>query len=201
MTSLVRRRAASLAAIGAAAVFGLVSAVPCGATTVIAKSFAALAAEADGVFAGTVVDVRSYRRDDGHIRTAVRFGELRWLVAPPDAGSEKELHFAGGRVGEVAEVVGGMPQFEVGQRVVVFYRDTESASPIVGFHQGCFGLRETDAGAEVVYTADHRPVRAVENGELVAGDVGATLSGAGDDAAMSLDDFAAAVTRQRGEQR
>jgi hypothetical protein len=194
-----RRRtpAASFAPVLAVA-FGVLIAATAVATSVIARSFHDLAVEADGVFAGTVTDVRSYRSDRGHIRTAVRFGELRWLVAPPAAAgatdAEKELHFAGGRLGEIAEVVGGMPQFTVGQRVVIFYRDTETASPIVGFHQGCFGLRAGDAGADTVFTADHRPVLAVEAGELVAGDAGAG-------GAMSLEDFAAAVARQRGGDR
>jgi hypothetical protein len=157
------------------------------ATTVIGVTFRTLATEADAVFAGTVREVRPYRRADGRIWTAVRFGQLRWLAG--GGGEEKELEFAGGRIGDRAEVVGGMPQFTVGQRVVLFVHDAPSASPVVGFHQGCFALRETDAG-DIVVTPDFRPVRGVDGDELVTGETG------GEDG-MSLDAFAAAVAEMR----
>lgn len=173
----------------------LLSASGATATTVIAKSFQDLAVEADGIFAGVVSDVRSYRSDDGHIRTAVRFEVHRWLAAPDSKGAadDVELTFAGGRIGETAELVGGMPQFAIGQRVVIFYRDTESASPIVGFHQGCFGLRQSDGAIsddDEVVTADHLPVVGVAGGRLNAGAV--------EQRAITLGEFAAEVVRLRG---
>jgi len=157
------------------------------ATTVIAKTFRSVATEADAVFAGTVREVRSYRRDDDRIWTAVRFGELRWLAG--GSGEETELEFAGGQVGDRAEMIGGMPRFTVGQRVVLFVRDAPSISPVVGFHQGCYALRETGAG-DIVVTPDARPVRAVDGDELVLGESG------GEDG-MSLDAFAEVVAEMR----
>jgi hypothetical protein len=157
------------------------------ATTVIAKSFRSLAVEADAIFAGTVEEVRSYRRDNGRIWTAVRFGELKWLVG--DGGSQRELQFAGGRIGDRAEIVGGMPQFTVGQRVVLFVRDDGTASPIVGFHQGCFGLRPSDLG-ETVVTPDSRPVLGIDGDELLTGEVG-------EPGGVSLDVFFDLVTDLR----
>lgn len=162
------------------------------ATTVIAKSFRAIAVEADRVFAGVVTDVSSYRRgEDGPIWTAVRFGELRWIAG--GSGGETELQFAGGRVGELAELVGGMPQFQVGQRVLLFVHDAQTASPVVGFHQGCFALRD---GEDVVITPDHRPVLALEGDELLTGEPGQP-------GGMTLDEFAAIVVdlRRGGTQR
>ena len=158
------------------------------ATTIIAKSFRSMAVEADGVFSGVVTDVRAYRRgEDGPIWTAVRFGDVRWLAGA--GGAEKELHFAGGRIGELAEVVGGMPQFTVGQRVLLFVHDAPTASPVVGFHQGCFALRATDDG-DVVVTPDHRPVLAVDGDELVTGEPF-------QDGGVSVDAFADIVSEMR----
>ncbi len=175
----------------------LLSAAAAVATTVIAKSFQDLAVEADGIFAGVVTGVRSDRRDDGHIRTAVRFEVHRWLAVPASTGEadEVELTFAGGRVGELAELVGGMPQFAIGQRVVIFYRDTESASPIVGFHQGCFGLRQSDdaiSDDDEVLTADHLPVVGVAGGRL--------NTGAAEQTAITLGELAAEVARLRANE-
>ncbi len=164
-----------------------ISASSMSATSVIAKSFRSLAVEADAIFAGTVDDVRSYRRDDGRIWTRVRFGDLRWVAG--DGGDEKELHFAGGRIGDRAELVGGMPQFAVGQRVVLFVRDIASASPIVGFHQGCFGLRPSPAG-ETVVTLDQRPVLGIDGDELLTGEVA-------ESGGLGLDDFAEIVAGLR----
>ena len=139
------------------------------ATTVIAKSFRSLSTEAEAVFAATVQTVESYRRDNGRIWTAVRFTDIDWLAGTER--SEIELHFAGGRVGDRAEVVGGMPQFVAGQRVLLFIRDQGTASPVVGFHQGCFDLRESEAG-ERVRTIDNRPVLGVDGDDLLTGEVG-----------------------------
>lgn len=159
------------------------------ATTVIAKSFRSLAVEADAIFAGTVEEVRSYRRDDGRIWTAVRFAELRSLVG--GEGPQRELQFAGGRIGDRAEIVGGMPQFAVGQRVVLFVHDDGTASPIVGFHQGCFGLRPSQFG-ETVVTPDDRPVLGIDGDELLTGEVGEV-------GGVTLDGFFDLVTDLREE--
>ncbi len=160
------------------------------ATTVIAKSFRSLAVEADAVFAGTVSEVRSYRRDNGRIWTVVRFSDLHWMAG--GGGSEKELEFAGGRVGDRAEMVGGMPQFVEGQRALLFVRDGGSASPIVGFHQGCFALRPSEIG-ETVVTLDGRPVLGIDGDELLSGEPG-------ESGGLTIDAFSEIVVelRERG---
>lgn len=170
----------------------LTIAAQAGATTVVGKSFRSLATEAEEIFAATVTDVESYQKDGGRIWTAVRFGDLTWI-----AGGERpqvELHFAGGRIGERAEVVGGMPRFSEGQRVLLFVRDAGTASPIVGFHQGCFAL-ETADGEDVVVTANRRPVLSLEGGRLRTGEPGVI------EGAMSFEDFRRAVNRIRRDAR
>ncbi len=170
------------------ALLGSLVSDPATATTVIGKSFAQLSLDAEEVFAATVDQVRSYRRSNGRIWTVVRFGQLRSIVGSGES-TERELHFAGGRIGDRREAVGGMPEFNPGQRVVLFVRDAGTASPIVGFHQGCFGLRSSPDG-ETVHTLDGRPVLAVNGGELRTGDAGAS-------GGMRLEAFARAVETLR----
>ncbi len=160
------------------------------ATTVIAKSFRSLSVEAEVVFAGTVGEVRPYRRNNGRIWTAVRFVDVRWLAG--DGGGEKELHFAGGRIDDRAELVGGMPSFVEGQRAVLFVRDAGTASPIVGFHQGCFGLRASEVG-ETVVTLDGRPVLGIDGDDLVTGE-------AGERGGLTLEAFSEVVGELRGQE-
>lgn len=181
-------RAAAVRIVCAVALAGAAAVLPARATTVVAKSFRTIAVEADRVFAAVVSDVHSYRRgEDGPIWTAVRFGDVRWIAG--GSGAETELEFAGGSIGDRAEVVGGMPQFKVGQRVLLFVHDAPSASPVVGFHQGCFALRD---GEDVVITSDYRPVLAFARDELVIGEPGQT-------GGMSLAEFTALVGELRAE--
>jgi len=162
------------------------------ATSVVAKSFRAISTEADEIFAATVTDVRSYRRDGGAIWTAVTFGELTWFAGEPQP--EVELEFAGGTVDDVSQIIGGMPRFRVGERVLLFVRDRGTISPIVGFHQGCFALAPGEDG-EVVVMPDRRPVLSVEADGLAFGVAGET------DGAIRLQDLMdeVAAMREAGE--
>ncbi len=189
LSTAMRRSPASLGMallqrLGALGVLSVLVAVPAAATSVIAKSFVAMCSEADEIFAATVSDVRSYRRDDGRIWTAVRFEDLRWVAGGDSV--DKELHFAGGKLGDRAEVVGGMPRFEIGQRVVLFVRATAAMSPIVGFHQGCFGIRQAN-GEDVIVTVGGNPVLAADTAGVRTGRPGDIRE------AMSLDDFVEVV--------
>jgi hypothetical protein len=144
----VRRHA--LPALGAA-LLAVLLAGHAAATTVVAKSFEDLCAEADLVFLGTVESMRSAWSDPAKqaIETRITFGDLTWLRGGPRA--QLTLRFAGGTVDGLSEEIAGMPRFAVGDRVVIFARDGTYVSPIVGFHQGLFRV---DDG--VVVDADGR---------------------------------------------
>lgn len=187
----------SLACLGAMALGALLfGATISAATTVVGKSFCDLCREADFVFVGSVVEVKSEWADDEHsrIRSAVTFADLRWVYGAQRP--QVTLRFAGGEVDGITEVIGGMPRFSVGQRVLLFARDEESISPIVGFHQGCVGVARDSTGREVVISAGGRPVVGVGEVGFELGDAGADVS-----TAMSLDDVLAAVAdcRRGGE--
>ncbi|MGE3497010.1 MAG: hypothetical protein AB7N53_03875, partial [Candidatus Binatia bacterium] len=119
------------------------------ATVVVAKDFTALCAEADLVFVGTVTGVESAWRDASKrsIETRVSFGDLTWLRG---TGAVKvTLRFAGGEMDGVREEIAGVPRFSVGDRRVVFARDGDFLSPVVGFDQGLFRVVDGAAGPVV----------------------------------------------------
>ena len=136
---------------------------PARATAVIAKDFAALCAEADMVFVGTVREVHSQWADaaEQSIETLVTFSDLTPLHGAEEG--EVTLRFAGGTVDDIREEVAGVPRLAVGERVVIFARHERSISPIVGFNQGCFRVVDGPSGA-VVLDVDHRPVPAADGG-------------------------------------
>ncbi len=130
----------------AAAIF---AAQPASATTIIAKDFAALCAEADLIFVGTVRAVVSRWTDPEQraIETLVTFSDVTPVFGTE--GREVTLRFGGGQVGTLREEIAGVPQFAVGDRRVIFARREYSVSPIVGFHQGVFPVVDTPQGPVV----------------------------------------------------
>jgi hypothetical protein len=159
------------------------------ATVVVAKDFAALCAEADLVFVGTVTAVTSSWRDAARrsIETRVTFGELTWLRGAPSPTIT--LHFAGGEVDDWREEIAGVPSFAVGQRRVVFARAGDFISPVVGFHQGLFRVVDQGAGP-VVFDASGRAVTGVGRAALQRGAPG------DDAAALPLESFLDRVREQ-----
>lgn len=120
------------------------------ATVVVAKDFAALCAESDLIFVGTVTEVASRWRDPSQqaIETLVSFADLTWLRGAPQ--SSVTLHFAGGTVGDVREEVAGVPRFAVGERRMIFAHEGRFVSPIVGFDQGALRVVDGPDGPLVV---------------------------------------------------
>lgn len=185
---------AAMAARGARATLlallvGVVAASRAEATTVIAKDFGALCAEAELIFVGTVA-AREARWSDPQrqaIETVVTFTDLTWLRGGPQA--EVELRFGGGELDGLHEAVAGVPQFTVGDRRVVFAHAGHLVSPIVGFNQGLFRV-VAGADGPVVLDADGKAVTGVGRAALQRGAV--------DDraAALPLDAFLARVRAQ-----
>lgn len=169
-----------------ALLLGAVATRPAAATVVIEKDFAALCAEADLVFVGTVSRVEAGWRDATRqaIETAVTFSDLTWLRGTPR--SSVTLRFAGGEVDGLREEIAGVPHFEVGQRGVIFAHDGDFVSPLVGFHQGLFRIVDGANGA-TVRDADGRPIAPASDAALRLGTPAA---------ATGLDEFLDRVRRQ-----
>lgn len=153
------------------------------ATSVVTKSFQQLCAEADVIFVATVTDVRSQWSDPNHraIETVVSFGDVALTYGPP--ADATTLRLSGGELDDIREEVAGVPQFTVGERVLLFVRRQHAVSPIVGLNQGCFRIVESGRGP-VLLTADGHPVLGLRNGALEVGP-----STAGTENAVALPTF------------
>lgn len=191
-TAPLRRRIARLASrvSVAIALCALGEARLAHATTVIAKDFRQLCREADLVFVGTVVDVRSEWSDERKqaIETRVVFSDLLALLGVD--GGEVELRFGGGEMEGIREEIAGVPRFAVGERMVIFARSERSVSPIVGFHQGCFTVVEGPRGPAVL-GSERRPVTSVSGAAVRLG-----AASAGLESALTLDAFLDGVRRE-----
>lgn len=139
----------------------LVAATPARSTSIIAPTFADLVATADEVVLARVVDSRSawvISRSGRAIVTDVTLAVERTLKGP--VYTQRSLEFLGGAVGEDVLEVDGMPQFRVGDRDVLFIRDSgRPASPLVGFMYGRFRVaRDSVGGGQTIRTHDGRPL-------------------------------------------
>lgn len=160
-------------------------------TSVVAPTFDELVARAESVVVAEVVATRSTwveSRAGRAIVTDVTVAIERTLKGP--IYTERALEFLGGTVGDDTLHVEGMPEFHVGDRDVLFIRDSgRPVSPLVGFMYGRFRIvRDTRAGVEMVRTHDGRPVAAlteIGNGQPPALVVPART--------VSLDEFTRAV--------
>ena len=145
------------------------------ATTYLQLTPEAMLGKASLVFVGTVADIR-VQNDAGTPWTHVRFTVDTALKgvsvdAQGHATGPVELAFLGGSVpGGPALTVSGMPQFETGEKVLVFAYDQAYASPIVGFRQGLW--RVTPAGLRA---EDGQLLSLSDGGTLVSGGAGAAL--------------------------
>jgi hypothetical protein len=135
----------------------LVFASVAGTTTVIPPTFDALVSGANSVFVGEVMAVRSrwITSPRGRaIMTDVTFRvEDVWKGT---VGAVTMLEFMGGTVDGMTMEVVGMPQFEVGQRNVLFVSGERSVSPLVGFMYGRMKVERDFYGVDRVRTHDGR---------------------------------------------
>jgi hypothetical protein len=157
------------------------------ATVVVAKDFAALCAEADLIFVGTVTGIESRWTDASKqaIETLVTFGDLTWLRGAPRLSIT--LRFGGGEVDGLREEIAGAPHFTIGERRVIFAHDGRYVSPIVGFDQGALRVVDGDVGPVVVGA----PAAPITEGALRLG-----APPAGPAEPVPLDEFLDRVQRQ-----
>ena len=161
--------------LASAALAAVLLGAPAGATTYLQMTPQAMLAKASLAFVGTVAEVR-VTNDGGTPWTHVTFNVDTALAGVPvdaDGKAQKpvELAFLGGTApGGPALTVSGMPQFETGEKVLVFAYDQSYASPIVGFRQGLWRITPAGLRAE-----DGKLLSLSDSGKLVAGGSGAPL--------------------------
>ena len=131
------------------------------AVTTIARNFDELVARADTVFKGEVTTKNSQWVGEGttrHIVTFVAFKVEETYKGTP--ATEQTLRFLGGTVGEDTLAVPDLPQFEVGQKAVLFVvGNGKQFCPLVGIAQGRFHVvKDAATGRERVFNDDFSPV-------------------------------------------
>lgn len=130
------------------------------ATSVRSLSFDEIAVQADLI---VLVETASVRSDwqtspqGKHIVTIVTFKVERTLKGQPS--QQLQLEFLGGNIGGLVMEVDGMPQFQAGDRDVLFVSPhRNSVSPVVGLSQGRFRVeRDRAAGTDRVLMSDRTP--------------------------------------------
>lgn len=136
--------------------------------------FDEVAHSADVIFVGTVTDISTRLTNTGRmVFTDVTFENIH-LIARQDHVPEKSsrkitLTFAGGKVGDLAVRVTGVPEFEIGQERLIFTRHDGQiyANPVIGGDQGLFELIKDEAtGFEYPLAAGRAGIASVDNGKL-----------------------------------
>lgn len=126
------------------------------ATTVIPPTFPELVAEADCIVRGTVmaIAVRSVDTPRGPVpRTFVTLNVEECLKG--SAPREFTLTLAGGTLGGKSTMIAGMPQFQIGDREILFVQGNGRLfCPLVGFFHGRYRVL-TDATTGRDYVARH----------------------------------------------
>ncbi len=157
---LIRRVFALLALIGLAT--GAV------AMTVLPPTFPELVAEAETIVRGQVTAVRSEEFDSPQgrgIRTLITLTVERTLKGAP--GDTVTLSLMGGTVGRRTLAIAGMPQFQVGDRQIVFMADNGRVfCPLIGIGHGRYHVR-TDAATGREYVARDNGVPLASAGDVV----------------------------------
>jgi hypothetical protein len=128
------------------------------AATFAWKDFAALVAEAEEIFVGTVTAVPGRRLASGGIVTDVGFDDVRVLKGPP--ADRVVLQVLGGTVDGETMALQGVPRFSPGVRYLVFAKGNGTAIlPVVGGDHGLFRVVvDRTLGVEVVRDAWGRPL-------------------------------------------
>jgi hypothetical protein len=120
-----------------------------------------IAAAADEVFAGTVLATGTFEGPPPRrlLLTDVTFGELVVLKGDLPAPTVTR-RFAGGRLGRRKLAVSGIPEFALGDRVLIFGAPGQNEfCDAVGFEQGCYrAIIEAGTGRTIAADARWRPV-------------------------------------------
>lgn len=141
----------------------LLAASAAGATTLLSLDFNDLVSAADGVIIGTVDGIEVHRSDDGVIYRYVTLGDLEVLTGTYGE-AEITLRFEGGVLEDEALLVHGSPEFEEGERLVLFVEGNgEGIVPLVGWEQGLFRVQTDPSGATAVTDAVGNLVFGIEN--------------------------------------
>lgn len=163
LLAIARKRALALALIVVSAVT-----IPFArATSVIAPTFAELVAEAETVVRGVVTEIHAEEFDSPQgkgVRTLVTLRVERALKGAP--GETVTLSILGGTVGKRTLKVVGLPQFQLGQRQIVFFANNGRViCPLIGAGYGRYHVK-TDAATQRDYVVRDNQVPLTSTDEI-----------------------------------
>ena len=176
---------------------------PAQATSVVAKPFSAVVQEAEVIAVGTVTTIAA-EWDAAHSRpfTLVTFSTLDVLKG---AHTEPELtlRVLGGPHpdGSILQVA-GVPQFSLGERLVVFVTGNDHyAVPLVGLWQGVYRVVfDAERGVDTIYNHARQPVTSLPTatGGILHEDDQLSSAVQQPAPAMSLETFTAVIAQEVG---
>jgi hypothetical protein len=115
-----------------------------GYALVVKMSLEDLSREASSIVVGEVTDMQS-QWEDGNIYTDVTISVERYIKGA--GGKEVTIKVLGGTVGDITQWVSDVPDFQIGERTLIFLRNDQ----VVGWHQGKFAIVNHEVMVEDVF--------------------------------------------------
>ncbi len=173
------------------AVMALGVVAPALATTLEKQDLASVTSQADRIFTAKVLSIQgSWDEKDQNLFTTVEL-EVIEGIKNASAGQRITMRILGGTGivpgrGALTLNVPAVPQFEAGERVLLFAQDDPRLFvPIAGWFQGAFQIvRDPRSGLDVV--ADHE-------GHFLSGFAGRDTLGAAGETRVTLDEFTSRI--------
>jgi hypothetical protein len=138
-----------------------------GATALPYKDITQLAREADGIVIGTVRGLQTVVSTPGEIHTYVSI-EPQEVLSGQLAQRQLTLKLLGGFDGQRGLHIVGAPQFQAGERVLLFVQGNgQDLVPFVGWNQGVFRITRDEDGTDRVLDADGQRVVGVQGRHLL----------------------------------
>lgn len=125
-----------------------VVAAPAAASTFIALDRSELVAQSDAVVQGRVLKVSSFWSPSGRVILTEVMVQVEEKILG-EAPGVVVLRTAGGTVGGYTVEAHGFPKFEVGERAVLFLRNSANVAEVTGYRQGQYRIVRDKSGAEM----------------------------------------------------
>jgi hypothetical protein len=140
------------------------------ATTMRALTVTELVQRSQKIVQGTVAEIIVSDAPDGSIWTRYRIDKAK--VAKGQLTSSGRFYFRcrGGQTDKGSEQGSGIPTFNVGEEVVIFYAADNAECQVVGWVQGSFHVARSPEGRRVVLDKQGRLILGFTANGLVRGD-------------------------------
>jgi len=153
------------------AIMGLLLVMQTQATTLLYTSFDDLVKEADGIIMGTVKKIEPIMDNTGMINTYVTLGDLT-IIDGLYEGKEFTIVMEGGEVNSEAQVVSGIPDFRIKEKLILFIKGNGYyIVPLVGWGQGMFIVKKDSEASgsdkEVMYDCSGNRVFSIKSGHVI----------------------------------